>query len=1357
MLLACQTVAQAPNIRFSFLSIEDGLSQTTVTAAVQDASGFMWFGTQDGLNRYDGYEFVHLKHDPNDPTTLRNDSIFTLYADADDTLWVGTEGGGLSRWDSNAESFVHYTEAGGAPAGFDRERVRVISRDGSGALWIGTHASGVFRLDEASGRWDHFASDPSDAKSLSDNRVRAIVEDRTGRLWIGTRDGLNLFDRAAGNFTRFRTDPQNPASISSNIVRALLEDSRGNLWIGTLGGGLNRMDRSTGTFERFTHDENNSSSLSENRVRVIFEDDAGRLWVGTERGINLLQEDGTFVRYGHNPLEPTSLSGDRVTTITQDRNGMIWVGVFGKGLDRWHPLDWNFGHFRGGESGLSNDLVHAFTEDGNGTLYVGTMGGGLNVINRSTGTVHTMRHDPQDPASLSSDRITALLTDSRKALWVGTLSGGLSRLSPDGAGFEHFRADDNTPGSLSSDAIMTVFEDRSGVIWVGTYGGGLNRFDRNTGRFTHFTYADDDPGSLSGNNVSTIVEDPSGALWVGTLGDGLNLFDPVSGQSRHFRNDESRDTSLSSDEVLSFHLDPSGVLWIGTQGGGLNRLERFEGEAGEAVFQRYTEHDGLPNDVIYGILPDARGGLWLSTIRGLARLDPVSGAIEAFDVTDGLQADEFNLGAYYRGHSGELFFGGVNGFNAFFPDRIERNTAVPNLALTSFLKLNEPARVGQPIHRLDRVDLDWRDYVVSFEFAALDFRSPKHNRYAYKLEGLDSDWIELGTRNQITFTNLEPGPYTLLVRGANSDGVWNEAGLSLPISVAAPPWKQWWAYLVYALIALALIVRFVLDRRAEKRTRETLREAAEAAQAANEAKSQFLTNISHEIRTPMNGVLGMATLLRNTDLDANQREKLDIISKSGDAMLEVINQILDFSQMEAHRTDVISESFDLRTCIEDALDVVAPIAAKKGLDLGYSMSENTPEMVIGDRMRTRQVLINLVANAVKFTEEGDVEVRVETSKRQQNMQEIWFEVEDTGPGIAPDKLERLFKPFSQVDGSSTRRYEGTGLGLAISKHLVEMMGGRIWVKSTVGKGSTFHFTILAGRVAGLDRGFLSNPHPDLAGKDLLIINRPSSVLKHLRQQAARWGMRVQLADSASKAMEKLWAGTHFDLVLVDSQGLLGRGASWLDDLQKICKSKDLPIISLYPNSMDGQRVKEDLGAVAAVSKPIHPEMLLKTLSSVLVSKAIDPSAIELDEPADHQATPARNLNILVVDDNFINRRVAMLVLQNLGYKATAVESGSEALEALRNTRYDVVFMDVQMPEMDGYEASRAIWQEFQDEARPWIIAMTAHNLPGDREKCLAAGMHDYIAKPIDIQHLRSVLDAVPDDRRIIPSASNLPA
>jgi len=1342
-LLAGQAFAQTPSIRFESLALEDGLSQNTVTAIVQDPAGFMWFGTQDGLNRYDGYQFVHIKHDPNDPATLRNNSIFALHLDPDGDVWVGTEGGGLSRWDASAETFRHYTHENGAPEGFGQQRVRVITRDRNGVLWIGTHDSGLFRLDETTTQWTQFQSDPQDVNSLSDNRVRAIHEDRTGRLWVGTLGGLNLYDRATGTFTRFQAELHNPASLSDDQVRSIFEDSRRRLWIGTLGGGLNRFDRSTGTFEHYMYDENDPTSLSENRVRTIIEDDENRLWVGTDQGINLLQGDGTFARYGHDPQDSTSLRTDRVMSLFQDRTGMLWVGTQGAGLGRWHPLDWSFGHYKGGVTGLSNNVVHAFADDGNGLLFVGTLGGGLNLLDRSTSTVRVLRNDPEDPFSLSDDRITALLRDSEQGLWVGTLAGGLSRRIPGTDRFEHFRADDANPNSLPSDVVMTIFEDRRGTIWVGTYGGGLSRFDAGNRHFVNYQNDAADPASLSGNQVSTIAEDPSGALWIGTLGDGLNFFDRGSNEFRRFRHDPARPSSLSSDEILSLHLDQSGILWIGTQGGGLNRLERLEADAETTSFTRYSEYDGLPNDVVYGILPDADGALWVSTIEGLARFSPVAEVFETFNVTDGLQADEFNLGAYYRSRSGELFFGGVNGFNAFFPDQIKRNTTVPALALTSFLKLNQPAVIENPLNQLEQVDLSYNDYVVSFEFAALDYRSPENNRYAYKLEGLDEDWIELGNRNQITFTNLAPGPYTLQVRGSNSDGVWNEAGISLPISVTAPPWQQWWAYALYALALAIIVARFIQIQRRKERDRETLREAAEAALSASEAKSEFLANMSHEIRTPMNGVLGMATLMTNTSLTREQREQLDIIRKSSDALLDIINQILDFSQIESRRVEIERERFDLRACIEDVLDLLAPIAAQKGLDLGYWMEAGTPEEIIGDRHRTRQTLLNLVNNGIKFTDEGEILVTVSASQRAATMQEVHFVVADTGTGIPSDKLDRLFKPFSQVDSSASRRFEGTGLGLAISKRLVELMGGKIWVDSREGQGSSFHFTLLAEPAEGLDREFLQRTDDHLKDKTVLIVDDSAAVRDLLSRQVGLWGMRVQTANSAAKGLEKLWSGGDCDLVLVDPLGLSSLGTQWVKDLRNICSSKKIPIVTLSAMTNGDRSVQEELGAMASLSKPAHPQHLLEALRSVLAPKDTMADSEAEIVPLVKPDKPVKPLRILLAEDNLINRRVAMLLLSSIGYEVQAVENGLEALDALRAATYDVVLMDVQMPGMDGFETSRAIWREFPEENRPHIIAMTAHALWGDRERCLAAGMDAYISKPIDVRELREVLAQVP--------------
>jgi len=1338
-----QVWAQAHNIRFSSLSIEDGLSQTTVTAIVQDNAGFMWFGTQDGLNRYDGYQFIHLKHDPQNPASLRSDSIFTLYHDTDGNLWVGTQGGGLSRWDAQAETFTHFTEENGAPEGFDRERVRVITHDMNGILWIGLHESGLYRFDESTGQWKQFLNNPDDIKSLSDNRVRAIHEDKTGRLWVGTLDGLNLYDSATGNFTRFKSDPQNPQSLSNNKIRSIFEDSQRRLWIGTLGGGLNRLDRSTGSFAHFKHDDADPMSLSDNQARTILEDTEGRIWVGTDAGINLFREDGSFISYRHDSTDAKSLSNDRITTMFQDRSGLLWIGSNGGGLDRWHPLDWSFGHYKGGVAGLSNHVVHAFTEDSEGRLYVGTLGGGLNVLDRSGGKNHVFRHDPEDEFSLSDDRVTALLYDSKNILWVGTLTGGLDRMLPGTGQFEHFRADENNSQSLSSNVVMTIFEDRKGVVWVGTYGGGLSRYDRETGSFSSYQNETENPASISGNRISTIIEDPSGALWIGTLGNGLNYFDSDSGQFRRFVHDPARSSSLSSNEIISLHLDSSGVLWIGTQGGGLNRLERLEARMETTTFVRYSQRDGLPNNVIYGILPDAKGDLWISTVGGLARFDPDEESFEVFNATDGLQADEFNLGAHYISQSGELFFGGMNGFNAFFPDQIERNSSVPQIALTSFLKLNEPAQIENPLDQIEQLELSYRDYVVSFEFAALDYRSPVDNRYAYRLEGLDEDWIELGNRNQITFTNLAPGSYNLKVKGSNSDGVWNEAGINLPVVVSAPPWMQWWAYALYGLIAAAIVLRFAYVQREKERTRKALFQAAEEAQAANEAKSEFLANMSHEIRTPMNGVIGMTHVLKTTPLSTEQQGHVDVIRKSGDALLEIINQILDFSKVESRNVEIEQEEFDLRSCVEDVLELLAPIAAKKGIDLGYWMEEGTPEGIIGDRLRIRQVLINLVGNGIKFTDDGEVMVTVSARRRANLKQEIQFVVQDSGSGIPMDKLDRLFKPFSQGDASSSRRFGGTGLGLAISKRLSELMGGMLWVESTEGKGSSFYFTLAVDTAECPDRDFLYATDELLQNKRALIIDDCAAMRDLLSRQLRHWGVQTQTAGSAEKGLEKLWTGGGFDLLIIDPLGLSTAGDSWITDMQEICSGKHTSIVTLSARTKSDRTLQDSLGAVMSLSKPAEPVLLLEALRSALVPhSAAVPGSTPKPKVA-KRAGPLRPLRILLVEDNQINQMVAVALLAQIGYEAHVAENGQEALEALRTAPYDVVFMDVQMPVMDGFEASRAIWKEFDEETRPYIIAMTAQAMRGDREQCLAAGMDAYISKPVDIADIRSMLAQVP--------------
>ncbi len=1114
---ALPLAAQSRNIRFQRISTEHGLSQSTINCIMQDAHGFMWFGTQDGLNRYDGLRFDTLVHAPDDPATLRNTWVLTLLEDSESNdLWVGTLTGGLSRWQRETGAFIHYRHDTQDPHSLADDEVWALAQDRDGTLWVGSGAAGLSHLTPAIGVLEHYSHQPGDPTSLSHDAVRALTVDREGELWVGTLGGLNRFDSQSKTFTRFLHNDADPSSLGDNRVRSVLEDRNGNLWVGTLDG-LSRLDRWSGTFENFRHDPKDPSSLSGSRVRAIFEDHDGRIWVGTDRALDLFDPvSETFFHYAHNSADSNSLSGDRVMSIYQDRGGVLWVGTQG-GINKWSPRAWSFSHFKSDPTrptSLSGDKILSLSVDSYGAIWIGTNGQGLNRFERASGTVSHFQKGSGQPGNLSDDIVTALLHDRDGVLWAGTQEGGLNRLEPDSETFERFVHDPARADSLSADGVMSLYQDRDGKLWIGTYGGGLNRLIRPAvaarkaaAQFEVWRHEPEDTTSLSDDRVTALEEDPEGALWVGTFGAGLNRLDRDLGKFQRFAKDPNQRDSLSNDTVLTIHSSPTGDLWIGTASG-LNRLENLDQATGSATFRSYRMADGLPNNYIYGIYsdpgsterptPKERSSLWLSTNRGLSRFDLRTETFKNYDTSHGLQADEFNMNAHFQSEAGELFFGGTGGFNAFFPDAIEPNTSMPPVVLTSFSKLNRQVELKYPILDNGAVALDHTDTIVSFEFAALDYTAPEKNRYRYLLEGLSSEWIDLGHHRRVSFTNLDPGSYQLRVQGANNDGVWSENDVSINISVAPPPWRTWWAYALY-VVSLSTIVwtyvrlqhrRVERERAASDRLREVdklkdellakLRVVVEEQrdqvqererhlveregliaelEAKNAELERFNYTVSHDLKSPLVTIKGFLGLLRR-DAAAGDLDRLDHdvqrISAAADKMHTLLEELLELSRV-GHQVGT-SDEVSMRDVAFEALELAGGMIAESEAEI--EIAPDLPQ-AIGDRVRLVEVYQNLITNALKYMG-PQTEPRIEIGFDNNGSGRRFF-VRDNGVGIDPRYHERIFGLFERLDADA----EGTGIGLALVKRIIEMHGGSIWVESQgEGRGSTFYFT-------------LASPSPDL--------------------------------------------------------------------------------------------------------------------------------------------------------------------------------------------------------------------------------------------------------------------------------------
>jgi len=633
----------------------------------------------------------------------------------------------------------------------------LIDRDGY--VWVGTTGGGLNRLDPRTGKVVRFRRDPEREGALSSDVVTALHEDANGDLWVGTADGLHRFVPASGAFERFGPSPGSPSRrLSSSKISDISSDHEGRLWVGTFDGGVNRLDRSRETVTVFRARAGEPGSLSHDEVRAILADAGGRVWVGTADGLNLLAPDGRFLQYRRDPTDPRSLADNYVMSLYEDAGGLIWVGTRGGGVSRWNPTSWLLGHRRPGW--LDQAYVMSFADDAAGRLWVGTLGAGLHRYDVHTGAHASLEDVTGGRGALADDRVMSLLTDRRGNLWIGTMSGGLGMLSPDGR-LTTYRARPADPRALAVDGIMAMLEARDGRIWLGTFGGGVNVLDPQSGRIQRIGYDPRNPDSISAPRAAALAQDRDGFIWVGTEGGGLNLFAEDGRLVRVFRHDNRVPGSVSSDSIYAIHVDPTGRIWVGTGGGGLNQVVGSPLQPDDIGFRHVSKSDGLASDIVYGLRSDAAGALWISSNAGLARYEPQLGRITLFHREHGLQSEEFNFGAHFRTRDGRLCFGGAGGFNVFDPLQMTGNGRAPPVALTRVEVMNRRADTALPHPVLESLTLGHEDAVVAFEFAALDFTAPDKNRYRYRLVGFDENWVDLGTRRRISYTNLQAGDYIL--------------------------------------------------------------------------------------------------------------------------------------------------------------------------------------------------------------------------------------------------------------------------------------------------------------------------------------------------------------------------------------------------------------------------------------------------------------------------------------------------------------------------------------------------------------------------------------------------------------------
>ncbi|MEM9100868.1 MAG: two-component regulator propeller domain-containing protein [Pseudomonadota bacterium] len=1313
-------------ISVSSLTINDGLKTNTVTSITQDTDGYIWLGSMSGLSRYDGYQLLSFRHETDDPRSLSDNHVTDLVIDNRGSLWI-TTWNGLNRYDPDTMSFDRYGYIQPNYIGGQRTFRSVIAK-GKQHLWVG-HRANLYRYRYETDALEAIPITTFGAAIPNNDYISSLMEDSQGNIYIGMfYSGLYYYQTQTSTFKKIHLTTRTQHTVSH--VTSMVEDNAQNVWLGTSTTGLFVIQKN-GDYKHITADTRNPYSLPHQSVNTLLLDQDGTLWVGTSEGLGEKFDDAdAFISYRFNASKQRGLTNDNIHDIFEDRSGLLWIGTQTGGVNIYNPATKYFHHQGVDENKpttLSGKVIRGMAEDYLGYIWIGTQNSGVSRFDIYRDEYQTYRFNPDDPFSIPNDRVSAIYEDRDKELWVTTL-GGLARYDRNQDYFITYRHDANDPNSIPTNKPISLYHSSNGTLWIGSRDKGLIAYNKIKNTYKSYLHERYNIHSISNNRIRPLLEDSSGKLWVGTT-HGLNRFDPITETFQRFHHKPNDKTSISDDYIFSLHEDKSGRIWVGTRRG----LNLYHNDTHQ--FTHFTQTDGLPNDNIYGILEELdQPVLWLSTNYGLSQLDLRSMTFKNFDVTHGLQNNEFNPPAALRTRSGMMIFGGIDGFNFFHPKAIKKNPLQPKVVITSVISENNQLITNKPFELKNGIELSHTDQVISFRYAALDFTNSLRNQFRYRLNGFDDAWQYGGNNQFVTYTNLDPGNYIFEVQGSNSDSVWSYNTASVKLKVHPAPWFTPWANLAYVTIFL-LLIWFYVHRHQRELAKE--REVATKLREVSALKDQFLATTSHELRTPMNGVIGTASLLLETPMSNEQRELVEMIRISSENLLSIINDILDFSRIEAGKIELIHHPFSLTQLIEEVLDIFTVQAQANGIEMAYFIAKSTPDKVIGDSQRIRQILINLVGNALKFTQKGQVTLTIKsviTSKNSQSF--LKFTIVDSGIGIPKDKMKSLFEAFTQVDASTTRRFGGTGLGLAISQRLVKLMQGKIWVDSQVNRGTSFSFHIPLVKHSTNKEESLNPEACPFNSQKILLCHENMKIANIISQYLKRWKLDVSvfntIKDNPVSIEEK-----DYQLTLINHNKKV-TPTHKVKDILSYTKHKPVIFISPIP--------QEELIAAYEyqtfeIKAPIKWQKLYAMCSALLQISQFPQH--DLLTTQNHPTEEIANLlpaTILLAEDNSINQKIALQMLNRLGYQdVDTALNGQQAVEKCAHKHYDIILMDVQMPEMDGLTATREIVNQRTQPCHQHIIAMTANAMEGDKEKCIAAGMDSYLPKPVKMSQLRQQL------------------